>query len=101
MTPSHHFSVAVILVYWNNQKWYKKYISQGQKLPLQRSYLFSVGDVYTFLIRLNEMANLSPLVYWSQTKQTLLLKVDLKDAKVSGFGPQWVRLPLGKINNDN
>lgn len=28
------------------------------------------------------MANLSPFVYWSQTKQTLLLKVDLKDAKV-------------------
>lgn len=31
------------------------------------------------------MANLSPFVYWSQTKQTLLLKVDLKDAKVCVF----------------
>ncbi|XP_039502662.1 very-long-chain (3R)-3-hydroxyacyl-CoA dehydratase 3 [Drosophila santomea] len=35
------------------------------------------------------MANLSPLVYWSQTKQTLLLKVDLKDAKgaIADFSP--------------
>lgn len=28
------------------------------------------------------MESLSPFVFWSQTKQTLLLKVDLKDAKV-------------------
>ncbi|SPP85801.1 very-long-chain (3R)-3-hydroxyacyl-CoA dehydratase 3 [Drosophila guanche] len=35
------------------------------------------------------MAQLSPLVYWSQTKQTLQLKVDLKDAKgaIADFSP--------------
>ncbi|KAH8356955.1 very-long-chain (3R)-3-hydroxyacyl-CoA dehydratase 3 [Drosophila serrata] len=35
------------------------------------------------------MTNLSPFVYWSQTKNTLLLKVDLKDAKgaIADFSP--------------
>lgn len=39
-----------------------------------------------------EATELSPFVYWSQTKSTLLLKVDLKDAKVTLF-------PMPQVKN--
>lgn len=44
-----------------------------------------------------ETTELSPFVYWSQTKNTLLLMVDLKDAKVSF--PNTHTSHKWKINN--